>query len=228
MASEAEAALKNRSRPMLLAVLLVVIALAAAGLYIFFDQLANRRGNTVNTGAAIVDESAVFTGGMPIDPPRELKDFTLTSHRNTPIRLSDLRGQVALIYFGYTHCPDFCPITMGDFKQVKNALGADADRVAFVLISIDGARDTPEVLDAYLKNFDETFIGMTGSEGEIARIGADYELYAEKHAGSSAEEYVLDHQSSMFMIDQEGRLTMVYMHGTEPEVIVEDLRRLLG
>lgn len=228
MANEAEATLKNRSRPMRLTVLLVVIALAVAGLYIFFDQLANRGGNTVNTGAAIVDAAAVFTGGMPIDPPRELKDFTLTSHKNTPFSLSDLRGRTALIYFGYTHCPDFCPITMSDFKQVKAALGEDAGQVAFVLISIDGARDTPDVLDAYLKNFDETFIGMTGSEDDIARISVDYELYVERQAGGSADDYLLDHQSSIFVVDAQGRLTMVYMHGTEPEVIVEDLRRLLS
>jgi protein SCO1/2 len=209
------------------AILLVVIVATGAILFFVLDRLLSR-STTVDTGAALVESGSVFDGSTAIDPPRELPDFTLTSHTGEPISLSDLRGKVALLYFGYTHCPDFCPTTMAEFKRIKAALETDADNVAFVLISVDGSRDTPEVINEYLSNFDTTFIGMTGDEESVQEIGVDYGLHVEKLAGSSAEEYTVDHAANVFLVDAEGRLTTMYMYGTEPDVIIEDVKAALG
>lgn len=217
------------SRNVTLAILAVVLVATTASLVFVFDRLVNRSRQTgIDTGAAIIESGEVFDGGTAIDPPRQLADFTLISHSGDPISLSDLRGKVVLLYFGYTNCPDFCPTTLGDYKQIKEALGADAEKVAFVMISVDGSRDTPEALNAYLSAFDPDFIGMTGDENDVEHIGAEYGLYFERRAGDTAEEYLVDHATSIYAIDPEGRLTMVYMYGTEPDVIAEDIRAALS
>jgi protein SCO1 len=220
---------RKNPRGLTLIVLLVVIVATGASLFFIFDRLVNRTA-TVDTGAAIVESGSFYDGSTAIDPPRDMPDFTLTSHTGEPISLSDLRGRVTLMYFGYTHCPDFCPTTLAEFKQIKEALGDDAENVAFVLISVDGSRDTPEVLNEYLSRFDAGFIGMTGEEGAVEQIGTDYGLHVEKLPGSggNAEEYLVDHAANVYLIDPQGRLTTIYMYGTEPEVIIEDVQVALA
>jgi protein SCO1 len=219
---------KNTSRSLMMIILIIVILVAAAVLFVLFNRIANQPANGVNTGAAIVDSASVFTGGTPIDPPREMNDFTLTDNDGGPISLSDLRGKVTLLYFGYTHCPDFCPTTMANYKRVKEMLGESADQVAFVMVSIDGTRDTPGEMKKYLGNFDPAFIGMTGSESDVEGIAIDYNVTAETQSGGSTDEYNVDHTPSLYMIDLQGRLVMEYMYGTEPDVITEDIQKLLG
>ena len=98
-----------------------------------------------------------LTAGARVDPPHLLQDFTLTSQTGDPIRLSDLRGRAAVLFFGYTHCPEECPTTMANFKRVKQMLGDQADQTAFVFISVDGTRDTPAQLTSFLNQFELGF-----------------------------------------------------------------------
>ncbi|MCZ7542680.1 MAG: SCO family protein [Anaerolineae bacterium] len=154
------------------------------------------------------------------DPPHDVGDFTLTRHTGEPFRLSDLRGRMALLFFGFTHCPDVCPNTMATFVRVKDALGEQTEAVAFVFISVDRARDTPEVLAAYLDQFDPGFIGLTGDEADLRRIGEDYDLYfARRASGGSGDDYMVDHTAASFLLDQEGRLVMAFPYGTRAEDI---------
>jgi protein SCO1/2 len=215
----------TRSRRLLVAVLAALLVIAAVASFLVLNRLLNTQ-QAATSGAAIVDSEYYFDGGTPVDPPRVLSDFTLTSHTGQPISLSDLRGRALLIYFGYTFCPDVCPITLGDFRRVRDGLGDDAGKVAFVMISVDGERDTPERLNSYLGAFDPDFIGMTGDEGELQRISTDYGLFFERQPGD--ERYLVDHTASIFMVDPEGRLTMIYTFGTEPDVIIEGVRGLIG
>lgn len=219
---------KSTSRGLMMAVLIGFILVAAAVLFVLFNRIANQPASTVNTGSAIVDSASVFTGGTPIDPPRELKDFMLTGNDGEPISLSDLRGKITLLYFGYTHCPDFCPTTMTTFKRVREMLGADADKAAFVMVSIDGTRDTPDEMKKFLSNFDSSFIGMTGKESDVEGIAIDYDVTAEVQAGGSADQYNVDHTPSSYLIDAQGRLVMEYMYGTEPDVITQDIQKMLS
>jgi len=225
---DVSSASKTSSRSLMMAVLIGFILMAAAVLFVLFNRLANQPANTVNTGVAIVDAGSVFTGGTPIDPPREMDDFTLTGNDGEPISLSDLRGKIVLLYFGYTRCPDFCPTTIANFKRVREMLGPDDDKVAFVMVSIDGTRDTPAEMKKYLSNFDSTFIGMTGKESDVEGIAIDYNVTSETQAGGSTDEYNMDHTPSSYMIDTQGRWVMEYMYGTEPDVITEEIRRMVG
>jgi len=221
-------------------VITFIIALAAVGFLV---------GNLLNPillspNQSLSDEASRPTSGAVVDPPYLLQDFTLTSNKGEPISLSDLRGKVVLMFFGYTHCPDVCPTTLADYRRVKQALGDDADAVRFVFISVDGARDTPDVLTQYLGHFDPDFIGMMGDETTLRRIGSEYGLlfqeetisvgheheegYEHHHEeGLDAENYFVQHTSPSFLIDRNGYLRMVYFYGTETEVITDGIRAML-
>lgn len=166
--------------------------------------------------------------GTRLNPPLVLTDFTLTTHSNTSLSLSDLQGRVVLLYFGYTFCPDVCPATLADLVHVKRDLGDAAQNVAFIFVSVDGERDTPEVLARYMQSFDSSFIGLQGDERTLRRIGSEYGLLYERRniAGTSAE-YLVDHTASIYLIDTEGRLNVIYPFGTPPETISADIRELL-
>ena len=166
---------------------------------------------------------AVFTSaGTVIDPPRQLNDFALTDQTGKLMRLSDLRGRVALVFFGYTHCPDVCPIAVAKYTQVKAALGNDANRIAFVFISVDGKRDTPEVLAQWLGAFDPTFIGLTGDEATVLDIGKDFltTFIRDPQTG------LVEHSSRMFVVDGLSRLRITYFLDVPPKTIAGEIIRL--
>jgi protein SCO1/2 len=137
---------------------------------------------------------------------------------------------MALILFGYTHCPDVCPLTMLDYKKIKTELGDNAFQVNFVFISIDGARDTPAVVKTFIDKFDPSFIGLTGDEATLKRMGGDYDLYFARSAdpSGSTENYLMDHNSNMYLVDQDGKLVALYIYGTEPDVIAQDIQARLS
>lgn len=184
------------------------------------------------------------TGGAVVNPPHKVQDFTLTSQTGETMSLSDLRGQAVLMFFGYTHCPDVCPTTLADYRRVKEALGDDADDVRFVFISIDGARDTPQVLAQYLGQFDPDFIGMTGDEATLRQMGAEYGLLFQQETISvdhdheegnehqhveelDSDNYFVEHTSPSFLIDRDGYLRLVYFYGTDTDAIAEGIRQVL-
>ena len=204
-------------------------------------------GSTLNTAfqsspqAAAADDSNPG-GGALVDPPHRVQDFTLTSHTGDSISLHEMRGRAVLMFFGYTHCPDVCPTTLAAYRRVKQALGDDADHVNFVFISVDGTRDTPDVLTDYLSKFDPDFIGMTGDEATLRQMGTEYGLmfqpetinvgheHEDEHEHDhnlDDENYFVQHTSPSFLIDRDGYLRMVYFYGTEPEIIAEGIRQVL-
>lgn len=164
--------------------------------------------------------------GTLLDPPKEVGDFTLTDQDGQPFRLSDLRGKVALLFFGYTNCPDVCPTTLAELKRVKALLGEDVERVAFVFVSVDGARDTPERLAAYVRAFDPQFIGLTGDDAALRPISRDFGVFYQRVNYESDVNYLVDHTASTFVVDQQGRLRLVFPYGTDPAAIVTRLRAL--
>lgn len=164
--------------------------------------------------------------GTLLDPPKEVGDFALTDQDGQPFRLSDLRGKVALLFFGYTNCPDICPTTLAEFKRVKALLGDDAERVAFVFVSVDGVRDTPERLAAYVRAFDPQFIGLTGDDATLRPIARDFGVFYQRVNYESDINYLVDHTASTFVVDQQGRLRLVFPYGTDPAAIVTRLRAL--
>ena len=205
------------------------LALVALGAIVLIALAALGQRALTQVMAPAESAPEIPTAGTPVDPPRVLRDFTLTDLEGQPMRLSDLRGRLALLFFGYTSCPDVCPTTLVDFAQVKRLLGEQSSQVAFVFISVDGTRDTPAVLKRYVKHFDKDFIGMTGPEDDVRRIGADYGLYFERQPlpGSQAG-YSVDHTAVAYLVDREGRMIMLYGYGTPASVIDADLQKLLS
>ncbi|MBC7869345.1 MAG: SCO family protein [Chitinophagaceae bacterium] len=163
---------------------------------------------------------------IPIDPPLDLLDFTFTASNGESLSLSDLRGKYVLLYFGFTHCPDFCPTTLTIYKRVKSQLGQEAENVAFVFISVDGERDTPDILDEYIGRYDSDFVALQGDETELARIAGDYNL-AYDFVPLENGDYTVDHTVYKFLIDPEGRLVRIYEFNESADVIAEDIGNLI-
>lgn len=200
-----------------------MIALVAVIVIIFTGQ-----PNTETEVPAIVEEGGdEFSGITEVEPAEPIEDFTLNSTNGDPVNLSDYRGKWVLIYFGFTFCPDFCPATLLDFKQVKETLGEDADQVEFMMISVDGERDTPEVLSTYLQRYDESFVGLTGMPEEVQPVAQEFGVHFEKRENPGSEYYTVDHTISVFLVNPEGEWTTLYTHGTDPTMIAEDIQSKL-
>jgi protein SCO1/2 len=167
--------------------------------------------------------------GAHYDDPQTAPDFELSATDGGSFRLSDQRGQITLMFFGYTSCPDVCPTTLAEANQVLKGLGEDSDQVNFVFITVDPERDTPQVLGTYVKAFHPDIIGLTGTPEELSAVRQDYGIFAEKEVlENSAAGYVVNHTARVFLVDAEGRLRLSYSFGTPPEDFVEDIRHLLG
>ncbi len=194
-------------------------------------MLAILLGACGRPGAAVVDETGSdsgASGGTRLDPPKALADFTLTSHTGEMFSLHELQGRPALLFFGYTNCPDICPTTIVEWKKVKNELGADADKVAFVFVSVDGERDTPEVVERFVQGYDSEFIGLTGDQATLRTVTKDFGVFVNHdHDKETNPAHLVDHGSYSFLLDQDARLHTVYRYGIPAEVIRADVLGLL-
>lgn len=162
-----------------------------------------------------------ITGGS-FDPA-----FELTDHTGVRRSLADFRGKVVTIFFGFTQCPDVCPGTLIEMKEVMALLGDDADKVQTLFITVDPERDTPEVLAAYVPAFDERFLGLYGNPDEIAKVARGYRVFYEKVPGSSPENYQINHTAASYVIDAQGELRLFVKHGSGAEALAHDIRLLL-
>jgi protein SCO1/2 len=166
--------------------------------------------------------------GTLIDPPHSVEDFTLTDQHGRAFRLSDEHNRLALIYFGYTYCPDVCPMTLADMVRVKQLLQEKADDVAFVMITVDPERDTPQILGRRLAVFDPSFVGLAGEKAALQRVWNDFGVYVEREeTKGSAAGYLMAHSASLYLVDQQRRLRLIYPFGAKPEAIASDIVHIL-
>ena len=159
---------------------------------------------------------------------RPAAELGLVSAGGRRVSLDDLRGKVVLVYFGYTFCPDVCPTTLSDLRNVMRALGSLADDAQVLMVSVDPERDTPDRVDEYVKRFDPRFIGLSGSAAEVAAAAAAFDVYYAREAGSAATGYLVTHSASVILIDPAGRLRLAYPYGTPPADMAADIRQLLA
>lgn len=156
------------------------------------------------------------------------EDFTLTTTEGRPFHLSDQRGKVVLLFFGFTSCPDVCPTTLAEAKRILEGLGEDSQNVRFVFITVDPERDTPERLGEYVSNFHPEIVGLIGTPEELQTMFDAYGIYAAKvPLEDSAAEYTMEHSARVFLVDQDGRLRLSYAFGTPDEEILQDVQYLL-
>lgn len=164
--------------------------------------------------------------GTVIQSPETSYDFTL-KNVNGDISLSDYRGKLVLVYFGYTFCPDICPATLANVGQALKQIGSRSDEVQTIMISLDPQRDTPEKLAEYVKHFHPSFLGVTGTKEEVDRVASLYGIFYQVNQGSEATDYLIDHTATLLVIDREGYLKLVFPFGVTSEEIADDLKYML-
>lgn len=153
--------------------------------------------------------------------------FRLTAGDGRTVTDADFRGRWMLVYFGYTHCPDACPTALADMANAVDALGADAARkVALLFITVDPERDTPAVMQDYVRAFDAPITALSGTAEQIAAAARAYRVYYQKHPRDDGG-YDMDHSSIIYLMDPRGVFTANFTHETPPEAITAKLRSVL-
>jgi len=166
--------------------------------------------------------------GAVLSPPRELDDFSVMSTTGDPFTLSEHRGEVILIYFGYRSCPDFCPTTFMELKRVYADLNEPSDQVKVIFATVDPERDTLENLTQYTSAFHEDFIGLRAEDEALESLQDQFNVVAQKQVvGESALSYLYDHTATLFLINPQGQLEVQYLYGTPYTNIVADVQRIL-
>jgi protein SCO1 len=155
------------------------------------------------------------------------KDFRLTDHNGKVRTLADFRGKAVVMFFGYTQCPDVCPTTMVEMKAVLQQLGADAQRVQVLFVTVDPERDTRELLASYVPAFDPSFLGLYGDLQATAKTAKDFRVFYQKQPGSTPGSYTIDHTAGSYVFDPQGRVRVFVRHGDGGANLAADLRTLL-
>lgn len=174
----------------------------------------------------LVDDPHEFVGTV-LGSPQPAPEFTLTADTGEPVSLDEYRGQVVLMYFGYTFCPDICPASLAELANATEELGEQAEEVQVLMVTVDPARDTPEALGEYMDYFDPTFVGLTGTSEEIAAVADAYGVFYQAEEGTAATGYLVDHLASVFVIDKNGDWVEILSYGTSGEEIAADVREWL-
>ena len=165
--------------------------------------------------------------GTVINPPLPVTDFALPTANEEVFRLSEQKGKIVLLFFGYTSCPDVCPVTLATFKQVYERLGDDAQKVRFVMITADPDRDTPDKVAAYAARFNPEFIGLSDNVTVLDPIWKELGVFVEKQESGSAAGYLVSHTASVYVLNQDGSLFMTFPYGTTATDISDDIRQIL-
>ena len=155
------------------------------------------------------------------------RDFQLIDHNGQQRSMADFRGKVVVVFFGFTQCPDVCPTAMSDLVQVKAALGSEGDKLQALFITLDAARDTPEVLKAYTANFDPTFLGLRPTPEQLPELTRHFKIFYKKNEGPTPSIYTLDHSAGSYVFDPQGRVRLYTRQGMGAAGLTEDLRLLL-
>jgi protein SCO1/2 len=155
------------------------------------------------------------------------KGFTLMDQNGQNRSLSDFKGKVVVLFFGYTQCPDVCPTSMTELAEVKRLLGADADKLQGAFVTVDPARDTPEMLKAYMANFDPTFVAFIPTPEQLAVVAKDYKIYYKKVDGKTPTSYTMDHSAGSYVYDTQGNLRLYSRYGVGEKVLAQDIQTLL-
>lgn len=170
---------------------------------------------------------AVFRGA-DITGADYARTLSLPDISGQPRSLSDFKGKVTVVFFGYTQCPDVCPTTMAELAQVKKSLGADGDKLQGVFVTIDPERDTPQILQSYLASFDPSFIALRGTAEQTQAAAKEFKIFYAKVPGKVEGSYTMDHTAGAFVIDRDGNPRLFERYGAGAPALLSDVKALLA
>ena len=153
--------------------------------------------------------------------------FSLTDQNGQVRTLKDFAGKVVVVFFGFTQCPDVCPTTMSELAQVKKLLGADGDKLQAVFVSVDPERDTPEILKAYMGNFDPSFVALRPTPAQLADLAKDFKVFYKRVDGKTSGSYSMDHTAGSYVFDGNGKIRLFTRYGSGVEMLASDVRLLI-
>ena len=155
------------------------------------------------------------------------KDFSLPDQYGKVRSMKDFAGKVVVVFFGFTQCPDVCPTSMVELAQIKKAMGADGDKLQVVFITVDPERDTPELLKAYMANFDPTFIALRPAMEQLPQVAKDFKVYYKKVDGKTPGSYTMEHSAGNYVYDPKGNIRLYSRYGSDAAGLTSDFRLLL-
>ncbi len=161
--------------------------------------------------------------GTVIEPPKPMPDFTLQS-ADGPVSLSDFRGKIVVLYFGYTSCPDVCPTTLANLRRALNDLGEKADEVQVILVAVDWQKDTPERVASYLSAFHPDFVGLSGAQEQINAVTKDFGIFYQINPPDENGYYTVDHTATTLVLNREGGLILTWPYGLTADELLDDLK----
>ena len=155
------------------------------------------------------------------------KDFSLTDHNGQHRTLADFKGKVVILFFGYIQCPDICSNTLSELAAVMQRLGAKADGVQVLFVTLDPERDTPSIMSKFVSSFNPKFLGLYASPAQIAETAKEFKLFYQKQPGKSKQNYTLDHSSGTYIYDASGKLRLYASYELGVDALVADIQLLL-
>jgi len=176
--------------------------------------------------SACADKKPEFKG-VDVTGADYAQNFALTDHNGQARTLADFKGKVVVLFFGYTQCPDVCPTTMAELAEVKKQLGTGGDKLQALFVSIDPERDTPEILKAYMVNFDASFLALRPTPDKLAELAKSYKIYYKKVEGKTPTSYTMDHSAGSYVYDTQGRVRLFTRYGSGTAGLVSDIQLLL-
>jgi len=153
--------------------------------------------------------------------------FSLTDHTGKPVTQDDFKGKLMLVFFGYTYCPDICPAELQVMSAALDALGADAEKVTPVFITVDPARDTVEQMASYVASFHPRLVGLTGSEEAVKEAAKAYRVYYAKAGDANSPDYLVDHSAIVYLMGRDGNYLTHFSYGTSAEKMAAGIRKHL-
>ncbi|UUX95674.1 SCO family protein [Aquabacterium sp. J223] len=166
--------------------------------------------------------------GVDITGATYARELSLPDVDGKPRTLAEWKGKVVVLFFGYAQCPDVCPATMAEIAEVKRALGEQGDKLQGVFVTLDPERDTPELLKAYVANFDPAFVALRGTPEQTQAAAKEFKVFYAKVPGKAEGSYTLDHTAGAFVFDPQGRIRLFTRYGAGAPALAADVKRLLA
>ena len=205
----------------------LILAILIIGTGVSLRFFASPKNTAGASGVTVVDKGGWEIKGSK--PPSIGGRFTLISQDGNTVTETDYRGKNIFVFFGFTNCPDVCPLTLNNLSRAMVLLGADANKIQPLFISVDPLRDTPDVLRGYLQHFDHRIVGLTGTTKQVAAVQRAYRIFAQRRIteGQDRDDYLMDHTSISFMMGPNGEFKTFFSNGSTPEEFAAKIRQHL-